>query len=46
MGAYGIITRRGVPASAGAEQFLAAVRAVLAALQAGTRPTPQPEGRR
>ena len=34
MGAYGIITRRGVPASAGAEHFLAAVRAVLAGLQA------------
>lgn len=32
MGAYGIITRRGVPASAGAEQFLLAIRAVLRAL--------------
>ncbi|WP_165361334.1 LysR substrate-binding domain-containing protein [Lichenibacterium ramalinae] len=32
MGAYGIITRHGIPASTGAEHFLLAIRAVLRAL--------------
>lgn len=41
MGAYGIITRRGVPASAGAEHFLKAVHTVLRELRAETTASDQ-----